>query len=103
MTGEAHYVDDMPNPRQGLFAHFVLSPKGKAKFKSLDASAALKMPGVRAFFSAADIPGNNEIGPIFKGEELFARSEVKFVGHPVGVIVAETHNQVRERKKVKFF
>jgi xanthine dehydrogenase molybdopterin-binding subunit B len=99
VTGEAQYVDDMPNPRNGLFAHFVTSPKGKAKFRKLDASAALKMPGVRAFFSAADIPGNNEIGPIFKGEELFARSEVMFVGHPVGVIVAESHNQVSRRRR----
>ncbi len=96
VTGEAIFVDDIPNPRRGLHAHLVLSTKASASFSAVDASAALKMPGVVGFFSAKDIPGHNEIGPTFKGEELFASSEVMFVGHPIGVIVAESHNQARE-------
>jgi xanthine dehydrogenase molybdopterin-binding subunit B len=31
-------------------------------FRKIDASEALKMPGVVAFFSAKDIPGENNIG-----------------------------------------
>ncbi len=96
VSGEAVFVDDIPNPRRGLFAHLVLSPKANATFESVDASKALKMPGVVAFYSAKDIPGHNEIGPVFKGEELFASSEVMFVGHPIGVVIAESHNQARE-------
>lgn len=78
-------------PARGLYAHFVMSPKANATFTRLDATAALKMvrqqrwemwncrhltgcvsqPGVVAFFSAADIPGENQIGPVFHDEELF--------------------------------
>lgn len=58
-----------------------------------------KMPGVRAFFSAKDIPGKNNFVPIgynllLFGEEepIFLRleSEVQYFGQPVGVIVART-------------
>ncbi len=96
VAGEAQYVDDIPNPARGLFAHFVMSSKACATFSGIDAETALKMPGVVAFFSAADIPGVNEIGPVFYGEELFAEKKVEFVGHPVGIIVAESAAQARD-------
>jgi xanthine dehydrogenase/oxidase len=103
VTGEAQYTDDIPQPVRGLYAHFVMSPKAHATFRSLDASAALKMPGVVAFFAAKDIPGKNQIGPVFEDEELFAAREVLCVGHPVGIIVAETHAQARDAARfVKF-
>lgn len=54
------------------------------------------MPGVHAFYSAADIPGTNSFAPplfLFgEPEEIFVgtASEVKFYGQPIGVIVADT-------------
>jgi xanthine dehydrogenase/oxidase len=95
-TGEAVYVDDMPQPARGLYAHFVMAGKPNANFSGIDADIALKMPGVVAFYSAKDIPGLNEIGPVFTGEELFASSQTKFAGHPVGIVVASTHQQARD-------
>lgn len=56
-----------------------------------------KSPGVVAFFSAADIPGENSFIPlksvtITESEVIFIEldTEVSFYGQPVGVIVATT-------------
>ena len=42
----------------------VLSTKAHARIVSIDASPALAHPGVRAFFSAKDVPVN--VGELFK-------------------------------------
>ncbi len=47
ITGKGRYVDDIK--LQGMtHAHFVRSPHAHAKVKSIDSSAAMKMPGVVA-------------------------------------------------------
>lgn len=68
----------------------MLSSKAHAKLLSVDATDALKEPGVVAFFSAKDLtPDQNAIGPIFHDEELFASEKVVSQGQTIGVIVAE--------------
>jgi len=37
------------------------------------------MPGVKGFFTANDIPGDNDIGPVIHDEELFATTKVKAI------------------------
>lgn len=58
-----------------------------------------KIPGVRAFYSAKDIPGKNTFAPVnfnlllFLEEEpifLSLDTEVQYFGQPVGMIVAST-------------
>src|SRR5882724_2949157 len=45
ITGKGRYVDDIK--LQGMtHAHFVRSPHAHARVKSIDSSAAMKMPGV---------------------------------------------------------
>ena len=47
ITGKGRYVDDIK--LLGMtYAHFVRSPHAHAKVKSIDPSAAMKMPGVVA-------------------------------------------------------
>jgi xanthine dehydrogenase/oxidase len=91
VTGEAIYLDDMPQQPGELFAAFVFSQKPHAKIKSINPARALAHEGVVAFYDAKSIPGHNNIGPVWMDEELFASEEVLCVGYPVGIIVA--HNQ----------
>ncbi|KAG8310132.1 hypothetical protein J6590_069744 [Homalodisca vitripennis] len=93
-SGEAEYVYDIPTVGSELYGAFVITKQGPATLDGLDPSKALKIPGVVAFFSAKDIPGENTFTPshlfIPDKEKLFADSDILFAGHQVGVLVAKT-------------
>ena len=57
ITGKGKYTDDMTVPGMG-FAAFVRSPHAHAKVKSIDASAALDMPGVEAVLTGEQLVGD---------------------------------------------
>lgn len=89
-TGEAVYIDDMPKLENELYLALVLSTRAHANVLSIDASAALKQPGVHAFFSSKDLtPHQNEFGPIFHDEEVFISTKVTSQGQTIGAIVAD--------------
>ena len=59
------YSDDMPNPLTGLQGALVLATVSSGAIASVDASAALSMPGVVAFVTPQDIKdigGSNNCG-----------------------------------------
>ncbi|XP_055609369.1 xanthine dehydrogenase/oxidase-like [Uranotaenia lowii] len=94
-AGEAKYTNDLPALPDELHAAFVLGDKALQTIESIDASEALNVPGVVAFFSAKDIPGVNNFMyfPEFMGsniEEVFASKTVEYHGQPVGLIVANS-------------
>jgi carbon-monoxide dehydrogenase large subunit len=97
LTGRGTFVDDVSLPGM-LHACFVRSPLARAAIKRIDASTALALPGVHSVFTAADLnPGVHEqwhtsVGP--KSPETprppLAEGEVRFVGDPVALVVAES-------------
>lgn len=92
-SGEVVYQNDVHQRDDDLWCAFVLATEINASIMRIDASAALALPGVVAFFSAKDIPGQNAFtGPgivfIDEVEELFVGSHVRHHGQPAGVIVA---------------
>ena len=95
VTGAALYVDDVAQRRPMLELWPVVVPHARARVTRRDAENARAMPGVVAVLFAEDIPGDNDVGAIRKDEILLARDEVKFHGHPVAVVVAETLDQAR--------
>jgi len=106
-SGEAQYCNDLPPYPREVFCAFVLTKIGNGKIDSIDASKALGIKGVMAFFSAKDIPGKNlcisaanKMTFLPEDELLFAEKDVLYAGQPVGVIVAETHNLANEATKL---
>uniref|UniRef100_A0A2P2KBD2 xanthine dehydrogenase n=1 Tax=Rhizophora mucronata TaxID=61149 RepID=A0A2P2KBD2_RHIMU len=95
VTGEAEYTDDTPMPSDGLHAAFILSTKPHARIVSIDDSRAKSSPGFAGIFLAKDVPGDNHIGPVIDDEELFASEIVTCVGQPIGVVVADTHENAK--------
>ncbi|XP_031636493.1 xanthine dehydrogenase-like [Contarinia nasturtii] len=101
-TGEAQYVNDMFSAStvdNELWCAFVPATEVHSKIVQIDATKALNIPGVVAFFSAKDIPGENSFMPLNAAIDYFSEaepifltidSEVQFNGQPCGVIVAKT-------------
>ena len=57
-TGQALYIDDMPEPVGTLHAALVLSPVAQGRLKKVEVPPA---PGVVAVLGPGDIPGRNGI------------------------------------------
>ncbi|MCW5750983.1 MAG: xanthine dehydrogenase molybdopterin binding subunit [Alphaproteobacteria bacterium] len=95
VTGEAQYIDDMPELPGTLHAWLATSTKAHARILRMDLSAALALPGVAAIVTARDIPGRNDIAPILKGEPVLADGVVEHVGHPFAAVAAETMETAR--------
>jgi xanthine dehydrogenase molybdopterin-binding subunit B len=91
-TGQARYVDDLPAP---LVAHVLTSPLPRGRIVRLDVTAARAVPGVRAVLTARDIPGKNDIAPIFHDEPLLAESEVFAVGQAIVLVVGDSYAACR--------
>lgn len=97
LTGRGTFVDDVVRPGM-LHACFVRSPFARAKINGIDASAALAMPGVHAVFTADDLnPDVKESWHAVAGKDIpdtprppLAEGEVKFVGDPVALVVADS-------------
>ncbi|KAL5010812.1 hypothetical protein ScPMuIL_013117 [Solemya velum] len=89
-TGEALFIDDMPRLENELFMSFVMSTKSHARLVSIDASAALALPGVVDFVSHEDIPGNKKWGIIIQDDDVFAEGKVTCYGQIIGGILAES-------------
>ena len=88
-TGEAVYPSDKEVPKNGFYAVLVFATECAKTLIGIDASQALTIPGVVAVYTAADIPGANDLG---NGLTVFTSigSVVPCVGSPVAVVVAET-------------
>ena len=97
LTGHGTYVDDITLPGM-LHASFVRSPFPRAVIRGIDTSAARSLPGVRAVFTAADLnPDAKEQWHTSIGRASpetprppLADEEVRFVGDPVALVVAES-------------
>jgi carbon-monoxide dehydrogenase large subunit len=105
ITGRATYVDDVKMVGT-VYAAFVRSPYGHAKVRSVDVSAAKERPGVVAAYAAADLiaAGLNVSIPVAAdlpglkkpAHPPLAIDEVRFVGEPVAVVVANTPYAARD-------
>jgi xanthine dehydrogenase large subunit len=99
VTGRAQYVDDMwMGLARCAHAWPVCAPHAHALVRAIDASQALAAPGVLAVLTAADVPGENDVGPARHDEPLFP-SEVCFHGHAVAWVIAESEAQAQDAAK----
>ncbi len=98
VTGQAIYTDDIPELRGTLYAALITSPvaHGELVGEGIDRAAILAMHGVVAVFTARDIPGENNCGPIVHDDPFLADGKVQFIGQPVAVVVAREMLYARE-------
>ncbi|KAM3962034.1 uncharacterized protein ACR2FA_003926 [Aphomia sociella] len=94
-SGEARFVNDIPPFPYEVFGAFVLSTIHVGQIDTIDPSEVLKITGVLAVYTAADIPGANSfIRPGVQlqteNEEILVSSNVKYYGQPIAIVVALT-------------
>jgi len=97
LTGHGTFVDDIVLPEM-LHAFFVRSQCARALIRRVDTSAALAAPGVRFVFTAAELnpdvkeQWHTSMGPASPETPRppLADGEVRFVGDPVALVVADT-------------
>ena len=99
VTGQARYGADISLP--GLLHGKVLrSPHAHAKIKSIDASKALALPGVKAFVTSDDMPvlsgrptdvlEGSPLNPRFLSNNVMASGKVLYKGHAVAAVAADS-------------
>jgi xanthine dehydrogenase D subunit len=72
-----------------LWAHIVRSPYPAAVIKGIDISAALRIPGVKAVLTSADVPGRKTYGLDYPDQPVFASEVVRYQGEPVAAVAAD--------------
>jgi xanthine dehydrogenase large subunit len=98
VTGGATFTDDMPELAGTLYAAIIKSPvaHGELIGDGIDRDAILKAHGVVAVYTAKDIPGENNCGPIVHDDPFLAVGKVEFLGQAVAVVVARDMLYARE-------
>jgi carbon-monoxide dehydrogenase large subunit len=110
LTGSGRFIADLALDGQ-LHGVFVRSTHAHARIRTIDRSSALRVDGVRAILTAAEVdadrlggipwevcppqpigsppvePGDPRIAP---PQTLLARDRVRYVGEPVALVVAES-------------
>jgi 2-furoyl-CoA dehydrogenase large subunit len=93
LRGHGRYGDDLPVPPGTLQAAILRSPHAHARIRSVDASAALAVEGVRAVLTGGDV--QRWASPLAVGVRqpmehwVLAVDKVRYVGEPVAVVIAE--------------
>jgi carbon-monoxide dehydrogenase large subunit len=109
LKGAGRYVSDWNLPNQA-YGHFLRSDRPHAEIASIDASAALGMPGVIAVLTGDDVAAANQkpmpAAAPMKGRGgaeqkptprySLARGKVRYVGEPVALVVAQSAAEAQD-------
>src|SRR5258705_3801096 len=97
VTGQAQYIEDLPDLPNTAYGAMLLSPYSHARIVNIDANEALKMPGVLGVVDREHLDGVNprlKLAPhehfkLTDDQDFVAIDKVRFDGDLVAVIVAE--------------
>ena len=101
VSGEALYIDDIPEVRGTLHAAIGLSERAHARIKSIDLAKVRAAPGVVAVLTAKDVPGKNDYGPVVADDPIFATTLVQYVGQSIFAVAARTVDEARARRAAR--
>ena len=101
VTGRARYSADISLPGL-LYGRILRSPHPHARIKSIDASRALDLPGVKAVVTSAELPQpagrladqaeGAMINPKFLSNNCLADDKVLYKGHAVAAVAATSQH-----------
>jgi xanthine dehydrogenase molybdopterin binding subunit len=89
VTGEAKYICDLNYPEM-LFGKVVYSQYARAEIISCNIEKALKLKGVESILTYRDVPGKNQMGPVFHDELCLVEKVTQCSGQAIVLIAAES-------------
>ncbi|KTT33241.1 xanthine dehydrogenase molybdopterin binding subunit [Pseudomonas rhizoryzae] len=95
VSGEALYIDDRLEFPNQLHVYARMSEHAHARIKHIDLSPCYGIPGVALAITAADVPGQLDIGAVLPGDPLLADGEVQYLGQPVLAVAASSLDAAR--------
>lgn len=100
VRGQATYTDDIAELAGTLHAALGLSARAHARVRAIDLDPVRAARGVVAVLTAADIPGLNDCGPIVHDDPILADGLVQYVGQPLFIVVADSHDHARRAARL---
>lgn len=101
VSGEAVYIDDIPEPAGTLHVYVGTADRARAKITGMDLSAVRAAPGVALVLTLEDIPGKNDISPLGVGDDpIFVADEVSFSGQVLFAVAAQTRAAARSAARL---
>lgn len=95
VSGEALYIDDRLEFPNQLHVYARMSEHAHARIKHIDLAPCYQIPGVALAITAADVPGQLDIGAVLPGDPLLADGEVQYLGQPVLAVAASSLDAAR--------
>lgn len=95
VTGAGKYTDDLALPDM-LVGRILHSPHAHARIRSIDTSAAERLPGVFGVATGHETPVKYGILPIGHDETIFAVDKVRYIGDNVAGVAAESEAVAEE-------
>lgn len=91
VTGRLQYADDIALGNM-LYGKILFSDIPHGRLVSLDASAALQLPGVRGVITAEDIPGSRNIGMVERDQPALIGigDEIRSLADPIAAVFADS-------------
>ena len=96
VSGYADYTDDINEPNGTLHGAIGWSKKSHALIKKIDLSEVWKSEGVISVIGYKDIPGRNDVGPVFDGDPIFPQNKVEYYGQPLFAVAATSTELARK-------
>ena len=90
VSGRAHYIDDIAVPADCLHVATGMSPIAHGRLRALDLQRVRSAPGVVDVITAADVPGDIDVGAIFPGDPLLVQEEISWLGQPLFAVAARS-------------
>ncbi len=100
VTGEALYTDDVALPDGSLHAAIGTAECAHARIRRMDLEAVRSAHGVVAVLAAADIPGENNHGPVVHDDPIFAVDLVEYAGQSLFAVIATSVRAARKAVKL---
>ena len=95
VSGSANYTDDIPETPETLYGAIGWSKQSHAIIKKMNLDKVIKSEGVIAVVTAEDIPGRNDVGPVYDGDPIFP-NKAEYYGQPLFAVAATTTENARK-------